>query len=749
MDVNFYRITWTKFGEDPKLKLLVYNEDHKDIIYVDFPFRPYFFIKKEDFSKKYKDWILNNNGEISEFRDFVKVELPTPDLVSKFRRENRVETWEGDIPYARRVMIDCDLSVGEPLNKLYFDIEVDPVKKINVQDPQARILSIAAVDDKGNEFFFSDKDEVNMILDFLRLSERYVVAVGYYAGRFDYPYLRNRAKLLGIDYDWFKFVFLDLYSIYRYVLHKSVETYRLDYISELELGQKKYRDLEREGKIQLLREWFEKKSEELRKYNMQDAVLCKELDEKLGMVDLVFRIAQISHTTFDYIFSYREEKKRDFLASVVIDSLVLNLSKKRGENRVIFPSRRRFVDMEEETYSGGYVKDPVPGLHRDVVVLDFSGAYNTAFKVLNIGWETWRRDKSGEIKALHGSYTKEPRGLFAETVEILEKLRAKYKGERKKYEPGTKEWKIYDTLQFACKTILLSVTGILGYKHSRFYRTEHIENCTTMVRDCIIRMIQIVEEDLRLKVLGADTDSLFIKVFDPPLRPKVEVKGNTIVEKAYNICDFLNKKLKEYCRVVYNTDPLVLSVDKIYSKLFVFPVKKRYAGIVTYEDGNECFYLKYVGIEAVKKDTPPAVREFQRELLRMILAGYRMSEIVKYANEIKERLFKGRLDEGLVVWKGLNKPIEEYAVDAPHVRVAKILEAEGHQVRTGDKIGFIRYGPDKRDVEPYYIGRKTKIPPRGYKYLWDNQFVPILERLGLSAYTSRQTKLEGFVRKSS
>ena len=749
--MEFYRLTWTRIDGVPKLKFLVWDPDEKkkDVVYLDFEFMPYFFIKDTDLNPGIEKWVEGYGGKITRsfVNDFAKIELPTPDLVGKFKREHSVQTWEADIPYSRRVMIDLDLSIGNPINKLYFDIEVSPGE--GVPDPKKadqRIISIAAVDDRGNEYFFCEDDERKMIREFLKLCDRYVVVVGYFCGRFDVPYLKARCKKLGIEYDWFKFLYLDLFSIYKYMLKKTAENYKLVHIAELELGETKYIDLEKEGAVDKLDEWFKNNREELRKYNMQDALLCKKLDDKLSMVDLAFRVAQISHTTFDDIFVYNEKGKRDVLFSVIIDSLVLNISKKRGKDRIIFPNRRG-GDREgssEESYTGGYVKEPYPGIHRNVVVLDFSGAYNTAFKVLNIGFETWRPDKSGEIKVVHGSFVKNPRGIFAETVGVLEKLRAEYKSKRAEFEPGTDEWKVYDTLQFAVKTILLSVTGVLGYSSSRFYKKELIENATLMVRDCIQFVEQVVEEELGFRVVAGDTDSIFVKVYDElTVKPKVELPRGNIVEKAVALRDYLNQRLREYCEVMYNSEPLELGIDKIYSKLFVFPAKKRYAGIVIYEDGKPCLYIKYVGIEAVRRDTLPAVREFQKELLKLILTGHRMSEIIQYARDVKQKLFNGELDEGLVTWEGLNKPLEEYEVDQPHVRVAKMLKERGTPVRVGDKIAYIVYGPRKTDIVPYGVG-KVRIPPEGYEFIWNNRFMPILERLGLAGYFVGQTKLEGF-----
>ena len=189
----------------------------------------------------------------------------------------------------------------------------------------------------------------------------------------------------------------------------------------------------------------------------------------------------------------------------IIESLVLSRQIEReqeGLTRFVFPSRSE--EGEKESYVGGFVMDPPRGVIENVAVLDLVSIYPAIIMAFNVGFETFREDKSGEILAPHGSFVREPRSSVAEVLGDLIELRSHYKKLRNQYHPDSTEYKIYDGMQFGVKFIINASYGVLGFEKSRLYRWEIAENITLYARS-ILNFLNHYFTSLGYRVVYSDS----------------------------------------------------------------------------------------------------------------------------------------------------------------------------------------------------------------------------------------------------
>ena len=727
-----YNISWTEFRGQPVLKILRAGEDGKKRIdYMDFPFKPYYFIAKQMVDMtvenilKSIDPFANIVDTDAMFKDIklMKVEMSSPNYVRDARDKLLsvgVMTYEADIPYGRRAMIDMGWSVEQPKHCLYFDIEVDASFGFpNPDEAATRILSIACIDETERIWVFSDDNEMVLIKKFLELTSGYEVVSGYNSMGFDWPYIQNRCKRLGLTFEWFSVVHVDLLPIYKLMsIRNRPSDYKLATVAEEELSERKIKP---DWAVHEYLEVWKTRRSDLEAYNIQDAKLVKRLNDKYNIIGIIFSIAQLSHTTVPSLIN-AQKLGHGLNNSTAVDGVILSIAQKRSP-RVVFPSKMQMWDSSE-SYPGAVVFDPVPGMHKNVAALDFSSLYPSIIKTFNIGLDTYCKEGDAEIKGAIGSFKKEPKSILSEAIEFMGKKRKEYKDTRNMADPASKEWQILYAQEYAVKQLLLSFYGVIGYQGSRYFDIDVASN-VTMLGQAFVKKAKGLAELKGHEVVAGDTDSIYLKF---------TTHEGDIVDDAKKLADYINSNLKIWAKETYNVDnfQIEMDVERIFSSLWLQDVKKRYAGIVIWQSGQPTCYMYVVGMELKRRDWPKAVGEFQSDLLKMVLTGNPKLEVMKYIRDTKYKLYMKQLDDKLVVNKGLNKKIEEFKALAPHVKAAKKMVEMGHNVRVGDKIAYIRVGTETKDVLPVIDDKIPPISQKGYQFIWKNQFEPIMNRLGIT-----------------
>jgi len=729
-----YNMTWADRAGQAVLKTLDNGPDGKKrITYTNLPIKPYFFVPRDSLDDMAKS-VLKDIDHFTSFEEtnavfrnirLFKVEMSRPDYVREAREKLLglgVTTYEADIPYARRVMIDMDITVEQPKHTLFFDIEVDSTTGFpQPEQANARILTIACVDEEGNGYTYGDDSEVETIHQFLKLTERFEVVSGYNSDLFDMPYLMNRCRKLGIYFDWFAFVHIDLLPIYKLMsIRKRPSDYKLDTVCEEELGERKVKTAWGMKDIfEVFKDKFGKRKE-LIDYNLQDARLTKKLNDKYNIIGILFSIAQFSHTTVPSLIN-AQKLGHGLNNSTAVDGVILSIALRRNP-RIVFPTKVHLVE-NPESFPGAIVFEPIPGRHENVANLDFSSLYPSVIKTFNIGQDTYCKEGDAPIKGAIGSFYREPKSILAEAIEMMGKKRAEYKSARDKADPATKQWQTLYAQEYAVKQLLLSFYGVIGYQGSRYFDLDIASNVTMLGQEFVKKAKEIAEARGHEVVYG-DTDSLFLKFV---------THSGDIVEDAKKLADIINPQLRTWAKEKFGVENFMIEMDveRIFSSIIMFEAKKRYAGIVIWQAGSPTCYMYVVGLELKRRDWPKAAGEFQNEVLKMVLTSKSKKEVVSFVKKTKERLFSGELDQKLVIYKGMNQDIEDYKTNAPHIRAAKKMVEAGHQVKMGDKIAYIRVGTDPGDVQPVIDDKVPHISQKGYQFVWENQFVPIQQRLGI------------------
>jgi len=712
---------WVAVGDD--LKLLVYKRNRRKHL-IDPGMRPYFFIETKHFPDVKgeilkRGFIAEKNVAVTIYGDdATKIEVDFPYQVKQFRfwlHRRGITTFEGDILFVQRWMIDKDVTYEPGARKWYIDIEVDPRDGFPSPDrPKQRILSIAVVDDRGNERFYCDDDEARMLEDFLSDLERECdILVGWNIEVFDVPYIEGRAKKHKVECDALRCVHvLDLMVIDSRFVNRTSNA--LDDVAQEVLGEGKVFTFEGE-RVRKLWDLFEHHRDILRDYNMTDAWLVKRLDDELRYTELCERVAEVS----------RVFPPKAIYPRAVTDALILYHAG-RENPRIVFPTKSG--DQGENDgrgrFRGALILEPKAGIYTGIACLDFYSLYNRIMRACNIGLDTL--DPNGEIEINGLRFTKRKESIFAKCLRILEDLRNEYKKKRDEHPTDSAEYRAYDTLQRAVKQILLSFYGATGDSGSRYYDGRVAESVTYVARDLLMFIKNVVEEDFGFEVIYGDTDSIFIHI---PFTIR-DIGG-----VLNRLCEHINRRVDEYVTKKYNAFPglIYLKPEYYFDRFFITPKKKRYHARYIWKDGKHETNFLTRGFEEVRKDVPEIVKTVLRKIFELVMNDvdyeqFRV-ELARFLRGIKSDLYAGKYFEELVFHKSLSKDPSEYKSKQPHVKAARKLMKMG-RFRGWEKVHYVVVGrgKDGLEVEPVVEGRKVRITRSGYDYYW-RLVLHLIERL--------------------
>jgi len=680
-------------------------------------------------------------------------------------------TYQADVPYGRRVLIDegYQLNVPDPSDVLYFDIEVDPSGGFpEPEDATADVLSVAAVDGEGNEFFLSGTERE--IFDGLvgdptthddRMAEPdhglladYFVLVGWNSESFDLPYLKNRMENAGYGHSWpgFDIIHFDGMGLYRSFKRKKQESYALDAVAENEVDDSK--DMDEDESYKNLRQWADEGNPRLREYNLHDAVLTRKIAEKFSLVETTARLCRQGFSRMASI-TYDSGGYPRVAVGKPCDSVILREAKRQG---FVFGDRGRYKETGE--FPGGYVFEPTPGTHSWVFVADFSSMYPSIIQALNIGENTWipkqgdmtPEDVDGMIHGVNQVFDagdrarggfKQPaadggeEGVLSTATRKISTLADEYKAKRNDSTPGTPEHEVYATMYEGLKTVKNSMYGVIASPLHRYYlpgMSEHItETGQFLIRECE----RFVSDDLEdvSRVVGGDTDSVFIELDedDPDADPEaIEDRCKAVTEK-------LTTHIQDLVREEMNADAshLELDVDYVARKFVQTDKKKAYAAHIVREDGNPQDENKIVGLKCKKSDTMDAAAELQKSLVDALLADEPTGMIIK---AYKHAFFSGAKDEKIVKHSSLGKRLscgcsagdaseadcecDVYKGNTASKRAAEMynlaIEAgaiTGVKLGRGDSVSYVKYGKEReKTLHPEIIRRGLafrKVDPEG------------------------------------
>jgi DNA polymerase elongation subunit (family B) len=454
---------------------------------------------------------------------------------------------------------------------------------------------------------------------------------------------------------------LDYFDLYRKFTYTNQESYRLDHIAFVELGERK------DGNpYETFRDWYTKDYQSFLEYNIMDVELVDRLEDKMKLIELCLTMA------YDAKVNYM-----DVLGSTKYwDILIYNFL--RDKNIVISQKRK---SEKPDKFEGAYVKDPQVGMHNWVMSFDLNSLYPHLIMQYNISPETLVSqdkvkgmtvdkllDRKVDTSTMKG-VTLTPNGALFKTnkqgflPEIMQSMyndRVKYKKltlqAKQEYE-NTKDPKLlkdiskYNNIQLAKKISLNSAYGALGNVWFRYYDLLVAEAITTSGQ-LSIRWIErslnkylnkLLETDNEDYVIASDTDSVYItfdrlvnKVFGEGAETAKIVKFMDTIAKD-KIEPFIESSYRDLAKYVNAYDQKMQMAREAIADKGIWTAKKRY--ILNVWDMEGVKYkeaqLKIMGIEAVKSSTPAPCREKIKQGLKIIMNGSE-KEMNNFIQEFRE-----------------------------------------------------------------------------------------------------------------
>jgi DNA polymerase, archaea type len=582
---------------------------------------------------------------------------------------------------------------------LAIDIEVYSKNKEIIPDKNPILMvALYGVDERKNKFkkvitwkkfehnldyLVKVQDETELLKMLCEEIKKYSpdVITGYFSDGFDFPYIKARAskhkvKLdLGVDHSELEagqktdfregkskikgMVHIDIFKFIKYIFGKNLNTssYSLDSVATEMLGSQKHG-----VDIAKLAEVWDSGSNEIEQYciyNLQDARLTYQLCEKL-MPDMIEFCKIVGLPVFDLT-------RMKF--SKLVESYIMKRSK---EYNVIAPNRPSKDEIEqrfEETYQGGFVFEPKPGLYEDIVVFDFRSLYPTIITAHNIGPESLNckccKDKVVPGKEEYWFCTKNKSFISS----VLERLVLRRMDLKKLIKESKKEdVAILNARSHALKILANSFYGYTGFFGARWYCLECARSTTAYARNYIKETIKKAEQK-GFKTIYADTDSCFLLLDQKPL------------DQAMEFMNEVNSNLPGHMELEY---------EGFYSRgIFVaikgssVGAKKKYALID--KEGK----TKITGFETVRRNWSLLAKEIQEKVLQLVLENKVDKAVEDVRTTIKD-LKEGKIPlNKLIIKTQITKELSSYSSIGPHVAVAMRMEDKGEKINPGTIVQYI------------------------------------------------------------
>ena len=439
---------------------------------------------------------------------------------------------------------------------------------------------------------------------------------------------------------------LDYLDLYKKFTYTNQESYRLDHIANVELGQKKLDHSE----FDTFKDFYSKGWQKFVEYNIIDVELVDRLEDKMKLIELALTMAYDAKVNYSDVF-YQVR---------MWDTIIYNYLKNR--NIVIPPKERSDKDAK---YAGAYVKEPIPGKYDWVVSFDLNSLYPHLIMQYNISPETLLEErhpsatvdkilnqdvtfemyKDNAVCANGAMYRKDVRGFLPELMDkmydervIFKKrmLKAKQEYEKTPTIALQKEIARCNNVQMAKKIALNSAYGAIGNQYFRYYKLANAEAITLSgqvsirwIENCmnkyLNKLLQTEETDY---VIASDTDSIYLNLgplVDKFLSNKSDDK-TAVVALLDKICQeklepFIESSYQDLASYVNAYDQKMQMKRENIAERGIWTAKKRYILNVWNSEGVQYSEpkLKMMGIEAVKSSTPAPCRQMIKDGLKLMM----------------------------------------------------------------------------------------------------------------------------------
>ena len=680
------------------------------------------------------------------------------------------------------------------------------------------------VHDDNVEYFYCS-DEGHMLQEFLSFWEKLApdIITGWNIQIFDIPFLYNRIQRLfdlkearklspwrlvnerttvvrGREmtfHDLIGISVIDYIDLYRRNSPPS-ESYRLDYVASVELGERKL-SFEEYGNLHTL---YKENFQKFIDYNIKDVQLVERLEEKKKLLDMIVSQA------YEAKVNYQDTFGMVMMWDVILANDLMN-------RNIVVPPKKD--NTKNKAYTGAHVKDVQAGMHDWVVSFDLNSLYPHLIMQYNVSPETILSgmvehtsvdklldketsldkyyDKDIAIAASGQGFRKDVQGFLPRLMQekydnrvIFKKkmIEAKQKLEVEKDPVKIEELKKQaDSLhnkQLAMKIMLNSVYGAFGNPHFRFYDLRISEAITlggqlsirwaeTTVNNYLNKILETKEVDY---VLASDTDSLYItldglvkKVFpeNPDKSKVIDFMDKVCEDKLQKVIDDGYADLAKYMNAF---DQKMFMKRECLADKGIWTGKKHY--ILNVHDNEGVRYtepkLKVMGIESVKSSTPTSCRDKLKKSFDIII-NEDEAAIQNFIADFRKQFEKEPIEN--IAFPRSVKGIEKYnggtqlyAKGTPvHVKATRLynhylkeknLQDKYPFIQEGEKIKFV-YLKEPNPIRDSVIAMMEGLPEEFnlHEYIdYDKQFEksfrhPLSEILKVIGWSpERKSSLEAF-----
>jgi len=608
--------------------------------------------------------------------DLIRIFTRLPTDVSALR-EIFAKTYEADILFPWRYRIDRGYVNKENI-RFFVDIEVSmgtkflkgsythPVTCLTCYDSKSKVYhtfvwrgdlskeeSILTIKERICEKqnchedinvllhkFSNEKDMLNAFcLHFVSVNPDVVTS---WNTSFDYPYLINRMyvlqmnpavlspiKQVGVDkFDGEAIIkgryVLDLLQAYKKIHIGQLDSFKLDDVGMFEFNVPKIKFVE------TFDELWKQRLNLLIEYNIADLEICVKLDEKKRILDFFEGVSTFTGVPLDETLAN----------SRVLDFYFLREAFKRN---LRMPSANK--ESLPPDFEGAIVKEPIKGLHKNVICLDLASLYPSIILAGNMSLETI--DPNGDIKFGNGvSFRSSELGFIPSLIQGFLDRRKKIKkdmldefGKNGK----TNTYEVLDAQQNVTKFLTNSIYGVLGFFRSRYFLEDIAKTITWVGREINLHTQRVVEAHGYVVITG-DTDSVYVKLPE-------EYSLEKMLEVGKSLQNDINESYTNFSNQFGIKDmKFDIKFEKVYSVMIACK-KKRYLGLLKWKEGKTYDEEKYgqlvdiVGFETRRSDTSKFTKEFLKILYKMLLNEAPKTDVYKFVLGKIDEYRKAPLDD--------------------------------------------------------------------------------------------------------
>lgn len=520
----------------------------------------------------------------------------------------------------------------------------------------------------------------------------------------------------------------------------KLDSYKLNEVSKLYLGDQKI-DMPPKEMFARYLEGDPKKLGEVAEYCIKDTLLPHKLMKKLCTLLNLLEMAKATWVPLCFLVERGQQIK-----------VFSQLTKKARELGYMVPTIK-YGSLPEEPYEGATVLDAQKGAYyTPITALDFEALYPSIMMAHNLCYSTYVMDERryGNIPGVKYETFKigEKTYKFAQDVPSLlpsillelKQFRKKAKRDMAAATGGMKE--VYNGKQLAYKVSMNSVYGFTGAGKGILPCVPIASTTTCRGREMIEETKNYVEKNFPgAKVRYGDTDSVMVE-FDV---------GDRTGEEAVKYSWEIGERAAEECSALFKK-PNNLELEKVYWPYFLYS-KKRYAAKLWTQgkDGNmHMDYIDIKGLQVVRRDNTPHVREVCKELLDVVLTSNDPGPPKELARERAIELLTGDVpNDKLVLSQSLSDtykvngmPVSitspnSVDINQSHVQVVVKMRQRkpGSEPQSGDRVPYLltkTENPKARAFEksedPKYV-EENNIPV-DYLYYFENKFLnPVCDLL--------------------